>query len=93
MEKQELSRIHEEVALTVLRKYFKECSLDDTNKSNSFGRIIASLLAGETSFVMIHDNLVGITGYFNHRRGSSNPPKRYVNNKYKKLSKQKTYNH
>jgi hypothetical protein len=91
MIEQRINGIPEKTAVLILNEYFKDCSLDTSEKSNAFGRIIVSQLIGDTSFVIIKGRFIGIQGYFNHVRGSKNPPIRNIGKKRKKMSN-KIYN-
>jgi hypothetical protein len=76
MIEQKINRIPEKTAVLILDEYFKDCSLDTSEKSNAFGRIIISQLIGDTSFVVVEGRFTEIQGYFNHERGSKKPPTR-----------------
>ena len=78
MIEQKINGIPEKTAVLILNEYFKDCSLDISEKSNAFGRIIVSQLIGDTSFVVVQGRFTEIQGYFNHERGSKKPPTRNI---------------
>jgi len=86
MIEQRINGIPEKTAVFILNKYFEDCSLDISERSNAFGRIIVSQLIGDTNFIVTKGRFVGIQGYFNHIRGSKSSPIRNVIKKRRKMS-------